>query len=95
MWYIYDECHLLNFAISPEYQGKGFGKLLMRAVIAYTKQIGSSYIVLEVRRSNIRAINLYRKFGFEVTGIRPRYYSDNNEDAFEMLLNLKKRQVLR
>lgn len=89
MWYIYDECHLLNIAINPEYQGRGFGKLLMGTIVRYSKKMGASYILLEVRRSNIRAINLYKSFGFKIVGIRPRYYSDNNEDAFEMVLNLK------
>jgi len=45
-------------------------------------------IVLEVRRSNRPAIELYRSFGFSVLSVRPAYYSDDNEDALEMMLGL-------
>jgi len=90
MWIVYDECHLINFAINPIYQGKGFGNILMESVINYAKKKRAAYIVLEVRRSNKRAINLYKKYGFKIIGIRPRYYHDNNEDAYLMLLNLRK-----
>jgi len=44
-------------------------------------------VILEVRASNRDALRLYLGLGFEVVGIRPGYYQDNNEDA--LLLTLK------
>jgi ribosomal-protein-alanine N-acetyltransferase len=43
-----------------------------------------TWVTLEVRVTNTSAQNLYRKYGFTIQGRRPRYYSDNNEDAFIM-----------
>jgi ribosomal-protein-alanine N-acetyltransferase len=47
---------------------------------------GGRLVYLEVRRSNLAAQELYTKFGFETTGVRPRYYSNNHEDAIMMTL---------
>ena len=47
-------------------------------------QRGATWVTLEVRVSNHVAQSLYRKYGFTVQGRRPRYYSDNNEDAYIM-----------
>jgi ribosomal-protein-alanine N-acetyltransferase len=46
--------------------------------------MGSDRVTLEVRVSNAVAQNLYRKYGFREEGVRPRYYSDNGEDAYIM-----------
>jgi ribosomal-protein-alanine N-acetyltransferase len=45
-------------------------------------------VTLEVRRSNVAAHALYRRFGFEEVGVRPRYYIENGEDAIVMTLAL-------
>jgi ribosomal-protein-alanine N-acetyltransferase len=47
---------------------------------------GARSSFLEVRESNFSAQEMYRKFGYEASGRRPRYYKDNNEDA--ILMNL-------
>jgi ribosomal-protein-alanine N-acetyltransferase len=47
----------------------------------------SASITLEVRESNLLAQNLYHKYGFVVTGQRPRYYQDNHENAFLMTVS--------
>ena len=47
---------------------------------------GADSSFLEVRESNLAAQELYRRFGFEETGRRPRYYKDNSEDAILMSL---------
>jgi ribosomal-protein-alanine N-acetyltransferase len=44
---------------------------------------------LEVRASNGRAIGFYRAFGFQQTGLRPRYYSNPEEDAVLFRLDLR------
>lgn len=68
--------HIKDLAVSPEAQGNGIGRtLLQRAVLGLTVA-GASRIKLEVRRSNERAISLYRAAGFEATQLLPRYYDD-------------------
>jgi ribosomal-protein-alanine N-acetyltransferase len=54
------------------------------AVLHLAGEIGASVATLEVRLSNVPARRLYEKFGFRPVGIRPRYYSDNGEDALIM-----------
>jgi ribosomal-protein-alanine N-acetyltransferase len=49
---------------------------------------GADFFYLEVRKSNIPAINLYKRFGFEIISIRKEYYSDNKEDALVMALKI-------
>ncbi|MEW8972721.1 MAG: ribosomal protein S18-alanine N-acetyltransferase [Tissierellaceae bacterium] len=84
VWLILTEGHITNIAVKKEYKGQGIGNKIVEGLIKFciSKNIGS--MTLEVRRSNIIAQNLYRKFGFIDCGIRPKYYSDNNEDAIIM-----------
>ncbi|MBD63046.1 MAG: ribosomal-protein-alanine N-acetyltransferase [Gammaproteobacteria bacterium] len=86
---IIPESHLLNFAIDPLHQGKGSGKKLLHQVILQNKALGIKVISLEVRVSNLIAINLYEKFGFTKDAIRSDYYSGPlKEDALLMSLNI-------
>lgn len=87
-WVIIDEAHITNIAIDPNYRGKKLGEALLRQVMIIAMQKGAKTMTLEVRVSNIVAQNLYRKLGFQNGGIRKRYYSDNNEDALVMWVNL-------
>lgn len=84
MWMILDEAHINNVCIHPDYQGRGYGNVLVDFVIHEAYRQGADSITLEVRASNSRAKQLYSKFGFEVEGVRKRYYSDNGEDALIM-----------
>jgi ribosomal-protein-alanine N-acetyltransferase len=83
-WFIVDEAHISTLAVHPDYRGHGIGELLLQTAIHYAEKLDSRIITLEVRISNQIAINLYRKFDFEVVGSRPRYYRDNNEEALLM-----------
>ena len=56
----------------------------MLGMVDISRDIGAQYLTLEVRVSNTLAQNMYRKYGFKETGVRRRYYSDNNEDALIM-----------
>ena len=87
-WMIIDEAHLGTIAVHPDYRGRGVGEAMMHTLIANTRQEGALKIDLEVRKSNLAAQALYRKFGFVVEGERKRYYSDNHEDALLMGLCL-------
>ncbi len=84
MWNLYDEAHVTTIGVIPEYRGRGLGELLFLAMIEEAVRRGVTWLTLEVRVSNTSAQALYAKYGFTVQGRRPRYYSDNNEDAFIM-----------
>ncbi|MCA0993769.1 MULTISPECIES: ribosomal protein S18-alanine N-acetyltransferase [Guptibacillus] len=88
VWVIIDEAHITNIALHPEYRGMKLGEALLNKAIHFAKSRGALKITLEVRVSNIVAQNLYRKFGFEEGGIRKNYYTDNQEDALVMWVNL-------
>jgi len=84
LWLMVDEAHITAIAIAAAYRGLGVGELLFLGLIDIARGMGAQYITLEVRVSNRVAQNLYRKYGFKETGVRRRYYSDNNEDALIM-----------
>jgi len=84
MWIIVDEGHITNIAVHPEYRGMGVGNKIVDSIIILGRREGASAFTLEVRRTNIIALKLYRKYGFEPVGIRPKYYGDNGEDAIIM-----------
>lgn len=86
-WFIVDEAHISTLAVHPAYRGQGIGEQLLQDALNAAVTRGAQVATLEVRVSNDAALNLYRKFGFEVIGERPRYYRDNNEDALLMILN--------
>ncbi|MCC7130045.1 MAG: ribosomal-protein-alanine N-acetyltransferase [Anaerolineae bacterium UTCFX2] len=84
VWFIIDEAHIATIAVDPEYRQRGVANELLRWALKAIIQKGFHIATLEVRVHNIAAQNLYRTFGFEVVGSRPRYYRDNNEDALIM-----------
>lgn len=83
-WIILDEGHITNIAVHPEYRRIGAGQLMLSKLINISKELSLCAMTLEVRKSNIPAQNLYKKFGFIEEGIRKKYYADNNEDAIIM-----------
>ncbi len=88
LWRIVDEAHISTIATHPEWRGRGWGELLLAGMIRRSLTLGAAYIVLEVRVGNAVAQNLYHKYEFEVAGVKPNYYRNNNEDAYDMRLNL-------
>lgn len=88
MWTIMDEAHVTNVAVRSAYRGRGFGELLLRELQQKALTYGSTAMTLEVRVSNEIAQNLYRKLGFKPSGLRPKYYTDNQEDALIMWADL-------
>lgn len=81
IWCVFEEAHITNVAVAPEYRRQGYGRLLMDKLLERAKEKGSQRVFLEVRPSNLAAINLYRGFGFLPGGVRRGYYTDNQEDA--------------
>ena len=84
-----DELHLLKIAVSPAWRGRGIATRLLERCFAISAQQGAASVHLEVRPSNIPAIELYLKLGFEVIGRRYKYYADTKEDALLMMKQLK------
>jgi ribosomal-protein-alanine N-acetyltransferase len=82
---ILDMTHLLNITVMPEFRRKGVAGMLLGDVIDELKRIKPGVrLTLEVRQSNIAAIRLYEKFGFQVTGRRKKYYQKPEDDALLM-----------
>ncbi|NIP38037.1 MAG: ribosomal protein S18-alanine N-acetyltransferase [Candidatus Dadabacteria bacterium] len=87
-WMLYDEIHILNVAVHPDFRRNGIAKKLIDYTIERFKSKGAVTVILEVRTSNIAAQNLYEKMGFQVLRTRKKYYSDTGEDALVMMLDL-------
>ena len=79
-----DEAHITAVGVHSTYRGRGIGELLLIAGIELAQLRDAREVTLEVRVSNQIAQSLYRKYAFEEKGIRPKYYTDNNEDAMIM-----------
>ena len=88
VWHVVDEFHILNVVTAPPLRRRGIATALMVEAMGYAASNRVRIILLEVRRSNRPAIQLYRRLGFTAMGIRPGYYSDDGEDAVEMVLGL-------
>ncbi|HHT49327.1 MAG TPA: ribosomal protein S18-alanine N-acetyltransferase [Firmicutes bacterium] len=84
MWIIFDEGHITNLAVDPTHRRLGVGRALLQHLVTEAIIRGVKYLTLEVRSSNYAAQRLYEEFGFVKTGVRPRYYQDNQEDAYIM-----------
>ena len=87
LWLIVDEAHIATLAVHPNFRRQGFGEKILIHALRAAQAEGARRAFLEVRAGNTAAQSMYKKYGFEVAGVRPRYYRDNNEDAF--LMNLE------
>ena len=84
MWVILDEAHVTTIAVDPMHRRRRIGERLLVALIDEAMKRSARWMTLEVRKSNLGAQTLYRKYGFKDIGIRKGYYSDNREDAIVM-----------
>jgi ribosomal-protein-alanine N-acetyltransferase len=84
MWLMVDEAHITTFAVHPAWRRQRIGERLLLAFMDLARDRHAREATLEVRLSNLAARRLYEKYGFRPVGLRPRYYSDNNEDALIM-----------
>jgi ribosomal-protein-alanine N-acetyltransferase len=83
-WKIQEEVQISNFALHPDFRGKGIGEAVMRRIIKAIQRDGGVYVFLEVRPSNLSARSLYNKLGFKVLGTKKDYYQSPLEDAIIM-----------
>lgn len=84
LWLVLDEAHITTIAVREVMRGRGLGELMMASLVEAAIEMGADRVTLEVRVTNTPAQNLYEKYGFTRHGVRARYYSDNNEDAYIM-----------
>ncbi|MCB0833683.1 MAG: ribosomal protein S18-alanine N-acetyltransferase [Bacteroidetes bacterium] len=91
VWIIIDECHLANIAVHPDVRRGGLGRLFLARILEMARERKCKQMMLEVRKSNKSALELYRQFGFYMVGARKNYYHDGflrYEDAVLMNLDL-------
>lgn len=84
IWMMVDEAHVTTFAVEPAWRRQRLGETLLIALLDLAIARRAREATLEVRLSNVPARRLYEKYGFRPVGVRPRYYSDNGEDALIM-----------
>ncbi|MBI2777395.1 MAG: ribosomal protein S18-alanine N-acetyltransferase [Chloroflexi bacterium] len=84
IWLMVDEAHITTFAVDPAWRRQRVGETLLLALLDVALARRAREATLEVRLSNVPARRLYEKYGFRPVGLRPRYYSDNGEDALIM-----------
>ncbi len=86
---VLDEGYITNIAIRPDYRRKGIAFSLTEGLKTEAQNLGLSFLTLEVRESNLAAIKLYEKSGFQVVGKRKGFYSEPKEDAILMTFYFK------
>jgi len=87
VWLILDEVHIATLAVNPTFRQHYIGQRLLAHTLINAVDLGAKKAFLEVRKGNLAARELYRKFGFIEVGVRRWYYQDNREDA--VLMNLE------
>jgi [ribosomal protein S18]-alanine N-acetyltransferase len=88
LWNISDEAHISTIASHPAYRGRGLGEIALAGMVVKAIFMRASYIILEVRVSNVAAQNLYKKYAFDVFELKKGYYHSDGEDAYDMRLDL-------
>jgi len=83
-WMMVGEAHIIAIGVRSGYRQLGIGEGLLIATIELAQILNANVVTLEVRASNVIAQELYKKYGFQVTGRRLKYYSSDGEDAIIM-----------
>ena len=85
--FIVDEADITNIVTRKSFRNKGIGSKLLENLIIVSKEKNMSSITLEVNENNTYAISLYKKFNFETTGLRKKYYN-GTDNAIIMKLDI-------
>ncbi|MFI9487718.1 ribosomal protein S18-alanine N-acetyltransferase [Promicromonospora sp. NPDC052451] len=88
LWFDGDVTQIMTIGVDPAVQRHGVGRQLMTALIERSRRLKAGAVLLEVRVDNAAAIEMYRSFGFEILGVRKRYYQPEDKDAYTMRLDL-------
>lgn len=94
LWHIAGEGHISTIATHPDWRGHGFGEIALAGMVRRALTLDAEYVVLEVRVSNTVAQKLYQKYEFKTAAVKPRYYRNNNEDAYDMRLDLTDEAII-
>lgn len=84
MWVIYDEAHITNVAVDPQFRRQGLAKRIMLCMMRTARLFDAAQMTLEVRENNFGAQALYAQLDFERAGVRKGYYTDTGEAAYIM-----------
>jgi len=79
------EVQIGNFAVAPGFRKRGVGKKLMNVIFEKANENKCHTVFLEVRESNLPAMELYKSYGFVSAGKRKDYYSNPRENAIIMV----------
>ena len=86
---IIDELHIFRIAVTPNWRRQGIASWMLKQCFSKGLEAGAKSVYLGVRPSNIPAVKLYYKLGFETIATWPNYYTDTKEDALVMIKYLK------
>lgn len=86
-WLMLDDCQILNIATDLPFRGLGHAQAMVREAGKAAIKKGLKLMSLEVRKTNLPAIQLYQKLGFTISSIRKGFYA-NGEDAYQMSIPL-------
>ena len=87
-WLMFNECQILNVAVDLPFRGLGLAKQMIRQTVGMALKKDIKKVLLEVRKSNLAAIQLYQRMHFVIIHVRKGFYSDG-EDAYQMALYLE------
>lgn len=86
-----EEVHLLNITVAPAFQRQGWAQTMLEALAIWSRGQAALWLWLEVRESNLRALQVYERHGFRRVGVRKAYYPalrGEREAAIVMSLKL-------
>ena len=84
-----EEAHLLNITVAPEFQGQGYGVLMLDALALWARSRNAQCLWLEVRVSNARAMQVYERYGFRPVGERKNYYpADHGQREHAVVMSM-------
>jgi len=86
LWSIVDEAHITLLAVHPDYRRQGLGQLLLFKLLEDAIARKLAWATLEVNENNLTAVNLYKKYGFQIAGKRKNYYQPAGDDALVLWL---------
>ena len=89
IWIAIDIAHITNIVVKKDLRKQGIGTILLQELIKLCKELKMNEVTLEVNENNSKAINLYKKFGFEQVGLRKKYYR-TGDNAIIMTKLVKK-----
>ena len=86
----FEEVHLLNITVAPEFQGQGYGVLMLDALSVWARGRQAQWLLLEVRVGNTRAMRVYERYGYRRVGERKNYYpADHGQREHAVVMSFK------